>query len=143
MHRNAIDVHLVMFVAVHCSLRFAPVVGIEPVVNEFLKVGSIDTVIPVVIASAQRPSGALQPCAKVGELFVRDMDQGGLKWKRGAERRGSFLACRHNLLLFLWALRVLSGANGRMWAQWELRTSSQFDRMGQSWQGACNGRAFF
>ena len=51
MHGNAIDVHLVMFVAVHCCLRFAPIVDIDPVVNEFLKIGSIDTIIPVVIAN--------------------------------------------------------------------------------------------
>ena len=65
MDRNAIDVRLGMFVAVDGCFRFAPVVGMEPVINEFLKLGAANTVIPVVIANTQRPSGVFQPCAKV------------------------------------------------------------------------------
>src|SRR5579884_2272902 len=110
MHGNARDVDLILLVAIDGLLCFAPVVGIEPVVNEFLKVGTTHTVIPIVIANIQRPSGKLQSCTQVRELLVRNVYPGGLKWKRGACLRGSLLACRHSSFLFFWCLHMLFDA---------------------------------
>ena len=65
MHGKPIDVDLIQFIAVERGLCFAPVVDMEPVSNEFLKIGAIHTVKPVIISSARRPSGAFEGGAKV------------------------------------------------------------------------------